>query len=130
MSVAQSAKPFFLDITITLKRLVALLEEDETDEYGVLQPSQHAFNLGMRLVLDAYEAMSDRFPRASASTDEDGGIRLTWRKQSSEREVRLVCPGDANQQAYLYHEFGDNYAVVPDVTASTLVQWLEWLNQP
>ncbi len=129
MTVAQSAKPYSSDITVTLKRLVALLEEDETDEYGILQPSQSAFKLAMRLVVDAYEAMGSRFPRASASTDEQGSIRLTWSKQSPEREVRLVCPPTAEQPAYLYHELGDNYAVERDVTAFILVQWLEWLNQ-
>jgi hypothetical protein len=129
MTVAQSAKPSFLDITVTLKRLVALLEEDETDEYGILQPSQSAFKLAMRLVVDAYEAMGDRFPKASASTDEEGGIRLTWNKLSPECQVRLVCSASSEQHAYLYHELGDNYAVERDVTASVLVQWLEWLNQ-
>ncbi|GAB1540099.1 hypothetical protein NUACC21_27680 [Scytonema sp. NUACC21] len=114
---------------VTLKRLVALLEEDEMDEYGILQPSQAAFNLAMRLVVDTYEAMGDRFPRASASTDEQGGIRLTWSKQPPEGELRLVCPPTAEHQAYLYHEMEDNYAVERDITASMLVQWLEWLNQ-
>jgi hypothetical protein len=38
-----------------LKRLVALLlEEDETDEYGVLQPSQAAFKVAM----SEFEALS------------------------------------------------------------------------
>ena len=129
MSVQALAKPSSNDITVTLKRLVALLEEDETDEYGVLQPSQYAFKSVMRLVVDAYEAMGDSFPRASASTDEQGGIRLTWSKQAPSGEVRLVCPSDASQQTYLYHELGDNYAVERDVTVSILVQWLEWLNQ-
>jgi len=129
MTVAQSAKPSSSDITVTLKRLVALLEEDEMDEYGILQPSQSAFKLAMRLVVDAYEAMSDRFPKASASTDEEGSIRLTWSKQLPECEVRLVCPATSEQKAYLYHEIGDNYTVERDVTASVLVQWLEWLNQ-
>ena len=78
-------------------------------------------------------------PKASASTDEFGSIRLTWSKLSPEcvdalyatsrREVRLVCPASSEQQTYLYHEVGDNYAVERDVTASVLVQWLEWLNQ-
>ncbi|NJL11215.1 MAG: hypothetical protein HC908_16525 [Calothrix sp. SM1_7_51] len=129
MTIAQSAKPSSSNITVTLKRLVALLEEDETDEYGILQPSQSAFKLAMRLVVDAYEAMGDFFPRASASTDSEGGIRLTWSKQSPEREVRLVCPADAEQPAYLYHEMEESYAVERDVTASILVQWLEWINQ-
>lgn len=129
MTIAQSAKPSSNDITLTLKRLVALLEENETDEYGILQPSQFAFTLAMRLVVDAYEAIGDRFPKASASTDEQGSIRLTWSKQSPECEVCLVCPATANEQAYLYHELGDNYGVERNLTASTLVQWLEWLNQ-
>ncbi len=129
MTVAQSAKPSSSDITVTLKRLVALLEEDETDDYGILQPSQFAFKLAMRLIVDAYEEMGDRFPKASASTDEEGSIRLTWSKRSPECEVRLICPADAKKQAYLYHELGDTYAVEKDVTASVLVHWLERLNQ-
>jgi hypothetical protein len=47
MTIAQSTRPSSSPITVTLKRLVALLEEDETDEYGVLQPSQAAFKLAM-----------------------------------------------------------------------------------
>lgn len=129
MTVAQSAQPSSSDITVTLKRLVALLEEDESDEYGILQPSQYAFKLAMRLVVDAYEAMGDSFPRASTSTDEQGSIRLTWSKPSPESEVRLVCPATSEQKAYLYHELGDNYAIERDVTASILVQWLQWLNR-
>lgn len=129
MTVAQSAKPYSSDITVTLKRLIALLEEDETDKYGILQPSQSAFKLAMQLVVDAYEIMGDSFPRASASTDDQGSIRLTWSKQAIDIEVRLVCPANANQKAYLYRELRDDYAVEHDVTAFILVQWLEWLNQ-
>lgn len=129
MTIAQSAKPYSSNITVTLKRLVSLLEEDEVDDYGILQPSQTAFKLAMKLVIDAYEAMYDSFPKASASTDEQGSIRLTWSKQAPEREVRLVCPATNDQKAYLYHESKDNYAVERDVTASILVHWLEWLNQ-
>lgn len=128
MTVAQSAKPSSSDITVTLKRLIDLLEEDESDEYGILQPSQSAFKLAMRLIIEAYEAMGDSFPRASASTDEQGGIRLTWSKLESECEVRLVCPANA-EQPYLYHELGDIYTVERDITASILVQWLEWRNR-
>lgn len=72
MTIVKSAKPFSSDVTVTLKRLIALLEEDETDDYGILQPSQSAFKLAMRLVIDAYEAMGNTFKRASVSTDEQG----------------------------------------------------------
>ncbi len=70
MAVAQSAKPSSSDIMVTLKRLIDLLEEDESDEYGILQPTQSAFKMAMRLVIEAYEVMGDSFPRASASIDE------------------------------------------------------------
>lgn len=129
MTIAQSAKPSTLNIIVTMKRLLALLEADETDDYGILQPSQSAFKSTMSLVIEAYEIMGDRFPRASASTDEQGGIRLAWSKLEPECEVRLICPADANQSIYLYHELGDTYAVENRATTSILVQWLEWLNQ-
>jgi hypothetical protein len=50
MTVAKTTRPSSSPITVTLKRLVDLLEEDETDEYGVLQPSQVSFKLAMRFV--------------------------------------------------------------------------------
>ncbi len=129
MTIVQSARPSSSPITVTLKRLVALLDEDETDEYGVLQPNQSAFKLAMRFVVEAYDAMGDSFPKASVSTDEQGSIRLTWSKLESDCEVRLICPARTDQQAYLYHEFGNDYAVEREVTVSVLLQWLEWLNQ-
>jgi hypothetical protein len=129
MTVARSTKPFSSNLSVTLKRVLALLEEDETDDYGILQPSRSAFKLAMGLLLEAYETMGESFPRASASPDEKGGIRLTWSKLEPECEVRLVCPADKDLQAYLYHEAGDTYAVEQNVTASILVKWLEWLNK-
>jgi hypothetical protein len=129
MTIAQTIRPSSSPITVTLKRLVALLEEDEADEYGVLQPSQAAFKLAMRFIVEAYDVMGESFPKASASTDEQGSIRLTWSKIESDCEVRLICPAHHDQQAYLYHELGNNYAVEREVTVSILLLWLEWLNQ-
>jgi hypothetical protein len=125
MIVAQAARPSSSPITATLKRLVALLEEDETDEYGVLQPSQTAFKLAMHFVVETYDLMGDRFPKASVSTDEHGSVRLTWSKLEPDCEVRLICPAYADQTADLYHELGSSYAVERDVTVSDLMQWLE-----
>jgi hypothetical protein len=127
MVVAQPAKPISSPIATTLNRLVALLEADETDDYGVLQPTQSAFRRTMQLVIEAYDTLGDRFTKASVSTDEEGGIRVTWSK--AEGEVRLVCPAQVEQAAYIYHELGADYAVEREVTGAVLVQWLEWLNQ-
>jgi hypothetical protein len=114
---------------VTLRRLIALLEEDGTDDYGILQPSQSAFKRAMRFILEAYESLGESFPKASVSTDEKGSIRLTWSNPEPDCEVRLICPADHSQEAFLYHELGDTYAVEQNVTPSALVQWLRWLNQ-
>jgi hypothetical protein len=34
----------------------------------------------MNFAVEAYDVMGDRFPKASAGADEQGGIRLTWSK--------------------------------------------------
>jgi hypothetical protein len=126
MTIAQSVRPASNSIAITLKRLVALLlREDETDEYGVLQPSQAAFKMAMNFVVEVYDVMGDQFPKASAGTDEQGGIRLTWSKLDSDGEVRLVCPAQVDQTAHIYHELGDEYAVERNVSVACLVQLLE-----
>jgi len=62
------------------------------------QPSQLAFKLAMRLIVEAYESLSESFPKASVSTDEKGGIRLTWSKLEPECEIRLICPTSNNQE--------------------------------
>jgi hypothetical protein len=129
MVVAQPAKPISSPIATTLNRLVALLDADETDEYGILQPTQSAFRRAMQLVIEAYDILGDRFTKASVSTDEEGGIRVTWSKAEADGEVRLVCPAQMEQAAYIYHELGADYAVEREVTGAVLVQWLEWLNQ-
>jgi hypothetical protein len=128
MVVAQPAKPISTPIAVTLNRLVALLGEDETDEYGRLQPTQSAFKRTMQLVIEAYDAIGDRFPKATVSTDEQGGIRVTWSKLDRDCEVRLVCPAKSEEGAYICHELGSEYAVVRGLTGGTLAQWLDWLN--
>jgi hypothetical protein len=129
MTIAQSVRPSSNPIAITLKRLVALLEEDETDEYGLLKPSQSAFKTAMEFVVESYDWMGDRFPKASAGTDEQGGIRLTWSNLESGGEVRLVCPGQVDRAAYIYHELDSEYAVEHNASVANLVQWLEWLDR-
>jgi hypothetical protein len=129
MVVAQSAKPISSPIAVTLTRLVALLEADETDEYGTLQPTQSAFKRTMQVVIEAYETLGDQFQKASPSTDDQGGIRVTWSRFDVDGEVRLVCPAQADQAAYIYHELGSEYAVERDISGALLAQWLGCLNR-
>jgi hypothetical protein len=114
---------------ITFKRLLALLKEDETDEYGVFNPNLDAFKTALDFVMEVDKVMGDRFPKASTGTDEYGGIRLTWSKPDADCEVRLVCPAQVDQTAYIYHELGGEYAIERNASIACLLQWLEWFNQ-
>lgn len=90
MTVAQSAKPSFRDITVTLKRLIDLLEEDETDEYGILQPTQSAFKLAMRLVVEAYEVIGDGQIKLSGT----GSRKMMKVKYDLEADILIFILGD------------------------------------
>ncbi|MEW5856828.1 MAG: hypothetical protein AB1861_05545 [Cyanobacteriota bacterium] len=114
------------ELDITLARLQELLEEEDEDDYGVATPSAYAYGTALALVSEAARLIGDRFTRASASTDDRGGIRLTWTRP--EAEVRLVCAHQSDKPTYLYHEAGNEYRVEHDVSASTLTHWLDWLN--
>lgn len=116
-------------VQITQDRLVALLQEEDEDEYGILKPTPYAFDKAWNLVLAASRLMGNSFNSASVSTDDEGGIRLTWTRLESEAEVRLICPSQFNKQTYLYYEKGKEYGVVNDVSALNLASWLQWMNK-
>jgi len=115
------------ELSITIARLQALLEEEEEDDYGVAKPSIYAYGTALALVSEASRLMASLFRKASTSTDDRGGIRLTWSRP--EAEVRLVCAHQSDKPTYLYHEVGNEYEVERDVSASTVAHWLDWLNQ-
>jgi hypothetical protein len=112
-------------LSVVLERLASLLDEDETDDYGVLSPSEYAFTTTWNLLVAAAREMSCSFPRAAVSTDSEGGIRVQWIRP--ERQVRLVIPTVEGKRHYIYHEEGDQYDVEPSVSATTLARWLSWL---
>lgn len=116
-------------LKIVRERLVALLQEEDEDDYGISKPTPYAFDTVWNLVSEVSELMGNSFPKASASTDDEGGIRLTWNRLEPEREIRLICPSTPSKQTYLYHESGENYGIVDDVTALTLASWLHWVNE-
>lgn len=113
-------------IEILRERLIELLQEEDEDEYGILKPTSHAFDTAWKLVSDASNFLRKNFPKASASTDEKGGIRLTWTRLEPEIEVRLICPSDPSRKTYLYHENSEAHGIIENVTALTLADWLQW----
>jgi hypothetical protein len=115
---------------MTLKRLVALLEGDDEDEYGILKPTDYAFKTVMNLLIEANSLISIDFPKASASTDHQGGIRLAWTSSDSEQEVCLFCPFGSAAPMDIYYALGTEEGVENTVSAATLVKWLERIDQP
>jgi hypothetical protein len=114
-------------ITATLQSLVELLELEEDDDYGILRPTDHAFKTAMNLVLEAHTSLQDAFPRASATTDHLGGVRLTWKNPQFGKTVRLTSPANPTQTVDLYHSSADVYAVEDLTSTTSLAHWLEWI---
>lgn len=116
------------NIQITQNRLLELLREEDEDE-DLLKPTNYAFDKAWNLVENASKVLKKKFPKAWVSTDGEGGIRLTWSKLQSEAEVRLICGATPEKRTYIYNEQGAKYGVIEQVSASSLSQWLTWLNQ-
>jgi hypothetical protein len=111
-------------IQVTLARLAELLEEPETDDYGIARPSERTCKGAAALLEAASNLIQDSVPPGSASTDAEGGVRITWRV--GDRELRLVV--DAEAKRYLYHECGDEYGIESARSPEDLAKSLEWLS--
>ena len=110
-------------------QLVELLQEPETDEYGVLRPTRHAFDKACHLLTDAaiVSALAGRqIPRGCASTDSAGGLRMEWVREKS--SVHLIVPATADRDGYIYHEIDHDYGTV-SATPEALARWLREINQ-
>ncbi len=116
------------NFTTTLKSILKLLDLEASDDYRILKPTEYAFKTAMQLVVDAYEVMESDFPKGSASTEDRGGIKITWKNRETRRLVRLFCPCNSEQPVDIYHDSSDEYNVEDVYSVSTLVHRLEWFN--
>lgn len=88
-----------------IKQLVELRNDEETDEYGVLRASDHAFETACQLMTDTavVSALVGRsIPRGCASTDSEGGVRIDWLRPNA--AVCLFLPATKDREPYIYHE--------------------------
>ncbi len=124
----QLADAGVLHLSPIVSQLVELWNEpEEEDEYGRLRPTRGAFDRSVGLLVDAaIEAHCEqrRIPSGCVSTDSEGGVRIEWVRP--EASVHLVVPASKDNEAYVYHEVGDDYAT-EDVTPKRLAYWLRWI---
>ncbi len=107
-----------------LRQLLELRDGPENDDYGRLQPTQHAYNTTVELLVDAaIDAQSERrqIPHGCVSTDSEGGVRIEWIRE--EASVHLVVPAEQSKAPYVYHEVGGKYAT-EEATPRCLSYWL------
>ena len=133
MSLLKSSKDSDLvsipELEITLERINELEEDEEADEYGeVISPNKDATRTAIELVSQAAKSISDRFFKAWVSTDDSGGVVLTWSKPELDKSVRLVIPSIPDRKIYLHHAMGDEYGVEDNISATILSDWLSWCN--
>lgn len=111
------------DALAVLSELRSLLDKEESNDD--LRPTVTVFKEVTRLMLEAALLLSKDFPKPNATyADSHGGLRIEWTR--ADREVRLAFPPPP-ERPYIYHEFGDAYAVDHDMTVAGLVRWLKWL---
>ena len=117
------------ELEITLERINGLKDEDEEDEYGeVINPTEYAIEVAIELVSKTARSISEQFFKAWVSTEDSGGVVLTWSKPELDKKVRLVIPPIPDRKIYLYHEMAEEYGVEYNVSAKTLSEWLSWCN--
>ena len=116
------------EIEITIDR-IKTLEDEEEDEYGeVINPTEYSIQIAIELVSEAAKLIPERFFKAWVSTEDSGGIRLTWSKPELNKKVKLVIPPTPDRKIYLYHDTCDEYGVKYNVSSKTLSRWLSWCN--
>lgn len=111
-------------LSAIIRQLVDLRNEEESDEYGTLRASRHAFDVACHLLTDAAiaSALNGRaIPQGCASTDSEGGIHIQWMRPTV--GVSLVVPASTDRNAYIYHEVGSVYSTEP-ATTEALARWL------
>ena len=124
---ASSAKPaeVLVMLPLSIRRLVALLEENGEDDYGQIGPSQLAFKNAFLLVSQAISLLGEDV-QSSPVVDSEGGIRVTWKR--GDKQIKLVCSARRETPIYIYQaSAAGNSLRNQNVTATVLAERLSWL---
>lgn len=124
-SAATASSANFKHFSSLIRQLAELRTEVGVDDYGALRADKRAYDTACALLTDAAEIanrIGGLIPHGCASTDSAGGIRIEWVRPAS--GVHLVVPAPPDDNPYIYHEVGDDYATEP-ASAEGLARWLQ-----
>jgi hypothetical protein len=115
-----------LRIRVAIDKLLSPNEDD-----GDPAATEHAYQSARAVVESAYgrllasgRAQAKELPAPTVTTDERGGIRLSW--QRGDRHVRTSFAGAENLRSYLYFESPAEHDVEP-LQPSVLSARLGWM---
>jgi hypothetical protein len=106
-----------------LEGINKLAFQEESDEFGLLRPSFHAFRECLKHVLSIVRHGGLLRP-SEISTDRNGDIRVTW--TAEDREAELVFPSDENSPPYLYHSSPTSYETEFDLSPRVVGKIVRW----
>lgn len=110
-----------LEVAINRIQMLAVQDEDVEDPPPTPELIAHA----VELCRMAAHIMTHPFPRAAASSDEDGNIAIYWRADS--RKALSVTLYNDRTRNFLYHrETGHELAIEYQLSPQMLAHWLDW----
>jgi len=117
-----------------LSALIGQLEElrnveEPEDEYGILRPTDIAYERARSLLVDAAISAARcgrQIPYGCVSTDSEGGVRVEWVRPTA--SVHLVVPASSRRLPYIYHEVNDSYAT-DSASPKGLARWLQEIQE-
>lgn len=115
-----AAKDSFLAFCIEVLRF-NLQEENEDEEDKI---SDEARDAALSITQRAYARMPGSWLTPYVDADGSGGVRLSWKHGN--KELRAVFPNSTRRTQYLYWENSEKHWIVPNFTAETLCNGLDW----
>ena len=107
---SKSASAEIRHLSSLVEQLENLRDAEEADAYGILRPSDLAYERTRDLLIDAaiFAAGNGRqIPHGCVSTDSEGGVRVEWVRRTN--SVHLAVPATSRRNPYIYHETGAAY---------------------
>jgi len=106
-----------------LTEINGLAFQDESDDFGLLRPTFHAFRECLKVVLSLVREGELQRP-SEISSDRNGDIRIAW--MAEDRTTELVFPSDENAPAYVYYSSSSSYETEYNLDPKAIGKQIRW----